>query len=122
MDKFEALYSFWSSFGIPAFEENSVPTGDDYPDYPYITYEVATGGFNSAISVNGYIWTRSNSWEEADEITEEIATRLKYGGELYPYDGGSLWITAQDNFASNMGDYTDNMIKRKVLNVTLNYS
>ena len=70
MDRYEALYSFWSSFGVPAFEENSVPTSGDYPKYPYITYEVSTGGFNSDINVNGYIWTRSNSWISADKISD----------------------------------------------------
>ena len=122
MDRYEALYSFWSSFGIPAFEENSVPTSGDYPKYPYITYEVSTGGFNSDINVNGYIWTRSNSWMSADKISDEIESSLKNGGVLIPYDGGALWITAEDNFTSNMGDLSDNMIKRKILNVVLHYT
>lgn len=121
MDRYEALYSFWSSFGIPAFEENSVPTGDEYPDYPYITYEVASGGFNADIQVNGYIWTRSNSWTRADNLADEIALRLKNGGEFIPFNGGALWITARDDFTENMTDYSDDKIKRKILNVVLHY-
>ena len=121
MDKYEALYSFWSSFGVPAFEENSVPTGDEYPKYPYITYEVATGGFNADIQVNGYIWTRSNSWTTCDNLTEQVADRLKNGGEFISYDGGAIWITATDDFTENMTDYSDDKIKRKILNVVLHY-
>ena len=122
MDSYEALYKFWSSFGIPAYEENSVPTGGDYPAYPYITYEAPMGGFNADIFANGYIWTRSNSCLTADSLALQIHERLKNGGELWLFDGGSLWITAEDNFASNMGDQSDNLIKRKILSVVLHYS
>jgi len=122
MDRYEALYQFWASFGIPAFEENSVPTGGDYPGYPYITYEAAVGGFDSDVIANGYIWTRSPSWLEADTLADTIEASLKNGGMLLPYTGGAIWITAEPNFAQNMGDQSDNMIKRKILNVTYHYS
>lgn len=122
MDRYEAQYSFWASFGVPAYEENSVPTGDEFPGYPYITYEAVTGGFNADIFVNGYIWTRSSSWTSADFLADKIESELKHGGKLIPYDGGAIWITAEDNFSQNMGDATDNMVKRKVLSVVLHFS
>lgn len=122
MDRYEAQYSFWASFGVPAYEENSVPTGDEFPGYPYITYEAVTGGFNADIFVNAYIWTRSSSWTLADFLADKIDSELKHGGKLIPYDSGAIWVTAEDNFAQNMGDATDNMIKRKVLSVVLHFS
>lgn len=122
MDSYEAQFGFWSSFGVPAYEENSVPTGDGYPNYPYITYEAVSGGFNADIFVNGYIWTRSPSWVAADKLADQIKAELKNGGKLVPYDGGAIWITAEDDFAHNMNDITDNMIKRKVINVVLHFS
>jgi hypothetical protein len=39
MDKEQAIQNFWSQFGIPAYDENSVP--DDLR-YPFITYSVST--------------------------------------------------------------------------------
>ena len=29
MTKEAALYNFWSMFGLPAYEENAVPSGED---------------------------------------------------------------------------------------------
>ena len=31
MTKAAAIYNFWAGFGIPAYEENSVPSGEDAP-------------------------------------------------------------------------------------------
>ena len=42
MTREQAIFDFWNSFNIPAFEENSVPTGEDAPAYPYITYQLVT--------------------------------------------------------------------------------
>lgn len=123
-DRWEAQYQFWSSFGVPAYEENSVPTGDLRPAYPYITYQAAAGGFNSNIFVNASIWTRSGSWLTADTLADAIEQRLggrSGGGYVQRYDGGGIWITAEDNFAQNMGDTEDNIIKRKLLSVVLRY-
>lgn len=36
------LNSFYSSFGLPAYDENSVPTGENAPAFPYITYSFHT--------------------------------------------------------------------------------
>ena len=36
----EAIYGFWSSFGVPAYEENAVPDG---AGMPYLTYRYAEG-------------------------------------------------------------------------------
>ena len=39
MDKSQALNTFWNSFGIPAYDEYTVPDGTSIP---YITYDTAT--------------------------------------------------------------------------------
>lgn len=124
MDRWEAQYAFWSSFGVPAYEENSVPTGDKRPNYPYITYQATVGGFNTNSFVNASIWTRSGSWSTADGLAEAIQEKLggrAGGGYVQRYDDGGIWITAEDNFAQSMGDTEDNMIKRKLLSVVLRF-
>jgi hypothetical protein len=40
MNKSQALQSFWESFGIPAYNEYTVP---DNAEMPYITYSVIIG-------------------------------------------------------------------------------
>ena len=37
MNKEQAIHFFWSQFGLPAYDENSVP---DDAQMPYITYNV----------------------------------------------------------------------------------
>ena len=46
MTKEAALYQFWSSFGLTAYEENSVPA---QAAFPYISYEVITDSFGAQI-------------------------------------------------------------------------
>ena len=123
MDKFEAQYSFWASFGVPAYEENSVPDVKEVT-YPYITYETASGGFESEILVKANVWTRSTSWLAADTLSESILERLggrDGGGVSLTYDGGAIWITPEDYFSYSMGDPDDDRIKRKVLSVVLRF-
>lgn len=121
MDRYEATYSFWASFGVPAYEENAVPDLDDVI-FPYITYQAASAGFDGDVPVNASIWTRSLSWLEADTIADLVENRLKNGGENVAYTGGAIWITAETPFAQNMGDPDDDRIKRKLLSVVLHFS
>ena len=44
MTKAAALHSFYSSFGLTAYEENSVP---DDAEFPYITYNITTDSFGN---------------------------------------------------------------------------
>lgn len=43
MDRAQAIHSFWNSFGLKAYDENTVP---DNAKLPYITYEVAVSSFD----------------------------------------------------------------------------
>lgn len=120
MDRWEAQYNFWASFGIPAYEENSVPDLDEVV-FPYLTYEAAVSGFDESAMVSVSIWTRSTSWAEADTLADNIEGRIKNGGALLPYDNGVIWATPSTPFAQNMGDESDDRIKRKILNINLQF-
>ena len=121
MDKFEAQYSFWASFGVPAYEENSVPDLDNVT-FPYITYQAVSGLFDTDSTVSASIWTRSNSWDAADALALAMEARLKNGGAVINYDGGIIWITAAATFSQSMGEPDDDRIKRKLLTVTLHFA
>ena len=122
MDKWQAQYKLWSSFGLPAYDASSVPDGDDKPDFPYITYQGVDGTFNSDIPASVSVWTRDYSGLPANAISDTIYQALKNGGVTVRYDEGIIWVTAETPFSQNMGDPDDDLIRRKVLNVLLHFA
>jgi len=62
MDKAQAINSFWSSFELKAYEQNSVPDG---AELPYITYETATDSIENVLPLTASLWYRTTSWAEA---------------------------------------------------------
>ena len=82
MDKWQAIDKFWNSFGIPAYDENTVVTGDNSPTPPYITYNAVTSRVGQEISLTASIWYRGYSWKEVSEKANEIAEAIGYGYKL----------------------------------------
>lgn len=111
MDKWQAIDTFWNSFGIPAYDQNSVDTGEDSPQLPYITYEAQTGALDQVLTLAGSIWYRSSSWREISQKADEIAETIGYGYHIENVDGGYLWIVKGQPFAQRMND-EDDMIRR----------
>ena len=118
MTKAAAIYQFWNSFGLTAYEENSVP---DDADFPYITYQFVTDSFDREIPLTVSIWYRSESWTGINAKTEEISQKISRGGKVIPCDGGAIWLKRGQPFAQSMGDESDNLIKRKYLNITAEF-
>lgn len=121
MTKAQAIHAFFSRF-LPAYEETTVPAGDISAEMPYITYNLVTSSFDLGdTSIDASLWYRSTSWKDINAKTEEISEAISYGGTLLPCDGGYIWLKRGNPFAQNMGDDADNMIRRKLLNVTAEY-
>lgn len=119
MTKGQAIQKFWESFGIPAYDETTVP--DDAP-FPYITYQVHIGSLDDLCIVNTSIWYRSYSWEEISEKVEEISKAIAImNPPSVKIDGGRLYITKGSPFAQRMGDETDDAIRRYLLNVNYEF-
>ena len=118
MTKAAAIYQFWNSFGLTAYEENSVP---DEAQFPYITYQLVTDSFDREIPLSASIWYRSESWTAINAKTEEISQKISRGGRFIPCDGGAIWLKRGQPFAQNMGDESDDLIKRKYLNITAEF-
>lgn len=121
MDKWQAQYKLWSSFGLPAYDASSVPDGDDRPNFPYLTYSGVDGTFDSDIPVTVSVWTRDYSWSQANRISDTIYQALKNGGATVRHDDGIIWATAESPFSQNMGDPDDDLIRRKILNILLHF-
>lgn len=117
MTKAAAIYNFWNSF-LTAYEENSVPTD---ATFPYITYQLVTDSFDNEVQLTASIWYRGSSWVDANDKAEEIGKVIGRGGVFLKCDGGKIWVKRGTPFSQNMGDDSDNLIKRKYLNVTAEF-
>ena len=118
MTKASAIYQFWNSFGLTAYEENTVT---DDAAFPYITYQLVTDGFDREIPITASLWYRSESWTGINAKTEEISQTISRGGKIIHCDGGAIWLKRGQPFAQSMGDESDNLIKRKYLNITAEF-
>lgn len=120
MDKFQALQTFWESFGIPAYDENTLPTGDDAPAFPYITYDAVVSNLGYPVAMSASIWDYSTSWSRVTTKMTEIQSAIGRGGKILPIDDGAIWITAGTPFAQRMSDSND-MIRRIFINISAEY-
>ena len=118
MTKAAAIYQFWNSFGLTAYEENTVPTD---AVFPYITYQLVTDSFDREIPITASIWYRSESWTAINAKTDEISQKISRGGKIISCDSGAIWLKRGQPFAQNMGDENDDLIKRKYLNITAEF-
>ena len=126
MTKASAIHQFWNSFGIKAYEENVVYDIDENgkevePKFPYITYQLVTDSLDNDVQMAVSLWHRGSSWVEANAKTEEISQTIGRGGVFLDCDGGSIWLKRGTPVAQNMGDESDNLIKRKYLNITAEF-
>ena len=118
MTKAAAIYQFWDSFGLTAYEENSVP---DDAAFPYITYQLVTDSFDREIPLTASLWYRSESWTAINAKTDEISQKISRGGKIISCDGGAIWMKRGQPFSQNMRDVSDDLIKRKYLNITAEF-
>lgn len=123
MTKMQSLYSFFSGFGIPAYEENSIYAADVALPLPYITYGVNTAEFLSGdIPISASIWYRTTSWQAPEAKMQEISKALSGGGVQIPCEDGFLWLKkGSGTFAQMTDDPSDNLIKRIILSIVVEY-
>lgn len=118
MTKAAAIYNFWNSFDIPAYEENNVPT--DAP-YPYITYQFISDKFDYDVAMTASIYYRSSSDVQINAKAEEIGTFIDNIPKPQKIDGGRMMIKRGNPFSTPMGDENDNLVKRRILNIVVEY-
>lgn len=120
MNKQQALYKFWGSFGLPVYEQNNVPYD---VIMPYITYAESIGSIGDNLTLTGSLWYFSEDEERTDIVdkTNEIAEAIGLGGMTVKYDDGMLWVKKGTPFAQAMDDPQDTRIKRMVLNLSAEY-
>lgn len=123
MNKAQAIQAFWSSFGLEAYDENTVP--DKIPD-KYITYSVATDSLDRVVNLTASIWERNtNSWAFVEETADEIArvleqrdfSNLGTAAPSIPIDNGRVFLTKGSPFAQRLADPGSDLTRRIYLNV-----
>lgn len=119
MTKAEAIHNFWSRFGIPAYEQNSVPQD---AELPYIAYSFSTGSFGDAVELSAALWYRDDSWNACNRKTEEICRELDYGGTVLCCDRGLIWLRPGLPFAKSMGDPKDRALRGKAIRVVAEFN
>lgn len=122
INKFAALKTYWSYFGLPAYEDSTVP--ELVPDGkggliklvpPYITFEVATGSLDGVIPLSASVWYRGNSWAP---VMEKVSSMEPFIDRQIKIEGGYLKVRRSiTNFAQPMSDPSDDQIRRMRLNV-----
>lgn len=119
MDKEQAIHSFWSSFGIPAYDENTVidPVTGGKPDLPYLTYDVVIGDIGDECYANATLWYRSSSWAGITEKAHEIERFFGFGERSIPFDNGYIRIWKGRPFYQRTKDLDDLAIRAISLNV-----
>ena len=118
MNKAAAIHQFWSGFGLTAYEENTVPSD---AVFPYITYQLVTDAFDNDVAMTASMWYRGESWADINAKEREISAYIGIGGVIIKRSDGRIWLKKGTPFAQNMGDESDNLIKRKYLNVTAEF-
>lgn len=117
MDAEQAINTFWSSFGLEAYDENSVP---DDASLPYITYSVSFDSFDNDFTLTASLWGRSSVWTGLTSLVHAIGDDITDGGKLLPTDNGAIWLRKGSPFYQRMGD-EDKSIKRIYINVYAEY-
>lgn len=119
MSKASALYTWFSGFGITAYEESNVKAN---PTFPYLTYTYATGDFDSGevpIVVN--LWYRTESNVTIDAKAEQIYDAIGRGGVMVPVSNGAIWLKRGSPFCQALSEPSDANIRRRYINITAEF-
>lgn len=118
MDKSQAINTFWNSFGIPAFDQYTVP---DEASMPYITYEASLDAVGMDAPMTASLWYRSSSWEAISQKAEEISSRISYSYYIKAIDGGYMVIKRGNVFAQRMSDPDDPDVRRILISILVEF-
>lgn len=116
MNKAQAIQAFFESFGVPAYEESTVP---DDAVMPYITYSMAADSIGHPIPITGSVWDKSYSWARISGITNDISEELVQVKSI-PLDVGFVYITRGTPFVQRMVD-EDDTVRRIYLNFMVEF-
>lgn len=119
MTKQEALQNFFSGFEITAYPIGAVP---EDTVFPWLTYDANIGNAGDGeTSCTVDIWYHTESEAVPNAKVKEISEKIGLGGILLPYDGGAVWVKRGEPWCIPVVDDTDYSIKRRELNISLEF-
>ncbi len=119
MTKAAALHAFFNSFGIPFYTASNVP---DDTIFPWGTYEAAFGAFgDEPLSITVNLWYRTTSEKIPNDKAMEISEAIGLGGKAIFCDEGAIFLRRGEPFCQNLSDETDDLIKRRYINITAEF-
>ena len=124
MDNWQAQHAFWSSFGWPAYDDQTTFTEMSLPAYPHITYESADGDFGGETQLAVHLWNRSSSWAAIKQKAEQIKDVLSGGGVKLNTENGQIWLRIPDRIAFSRPFATgssDELVQRIMINVSAEF-
>lgn len=110
-----ALYSLWSSFGIPAYPEYNIP---DEAEMPYITYEIVKPDWRYQSNTHVRVWYRDTSYVSITNILDAISRRIGEG-LLLPLSDGFLILFKDMQFIQFQPYEADDGVKVAYLSLIL---
>lgn len=115
-----AVYTFLSSFGIPAYAASSVP---DQATFPYLTYDLVLGEWGQPeVNMPVNVWYRTDSEALPNAKVREISQAIGMGGVLLHCDGGALWLKKGSPWAQAMTvEGEDEKVKRRYININIEF-
>lgn len=115
-----AVYTFLSSFGIPAYAASSVP---DQATFPYLTYDLVLGEWGQPeVNMPVNVWYRTDSEALPNAKVREISKAIGMGGVLLHCDGGALWLKKGSPWAQAMTvEGEDEKVKRRYININIEF-
>lgn len=119
MTKDVALQSFMEGFGLSAYPSSSVP---EDTVFPWLTYTPIFGAWEDGetnIEVN--LWYRTESERIPNAKAQEISQAIGMGGVKLKCDEGIIWLKRGLPFVQSLSDETDDMIKRRYINISAEY-
>lgn len=118
MDKQQAIHAFWAGFGLPAYDETSVP---DNAELPYITHESAVSDFDRPVAQSASIWMRATSWNTLVAYENAISEVFTRGGVIIHYDGGAAILRKGSPWSQRLTSENDDTVRRIFLNYEVEY-
>ena len=126
MNRIQTLHKFWNSFGLKAYDENTVPDGVMDPNNPnylghYITYDVTDSGWDEDVPMMANLWYKSPSWGDITLKAMQIGDYIGRGGVYLDCDEGAVWIKKAPAFAQRMAHEGYDDIRRILISVEVEY-
>ena len=95
----KALYTFFSSFGIPAYAEDTIERGKKPP---YITVQLIAPVWTETVVFYARLWYRADDFETMNAKADEIGAAIDAGASIPVEGGGAVWIYKDSTFAQHM--------------------